>query len=545
MAFIQNLGSLRSPVSTYANLPITGNVLGDLRILTDLGVLYTWTSSSGSGSLSDWKKVTVSSYNDLTGRPTSTPLAIDDATQAIRNIYLNYVYMFFISIAAISQNVMKMFEGMLDSFVTEDGMDLTRTSGQRRLDVIGAQAGIAYYRNNFDGSLDDYTKILIHGRNYNDVLQTLPEGEGGHGGGGGGMGGGEITYASFFDELYNDILPYNTDADTVITKFGEKSIQFAGTTDSYLIIPYVNQDGDCFKVSGLDFTWDFWVRPDNDDAETIVVDHSFDRVEGVNFKIERLADKTIKATLRTCTNYTWDMKWQPVDPVTNNVASVNTIEKELWSHIMLVRSSGYLKLFINGVLEATSSITDNQAIVDYTNSMSVPYGGSEQSFRIGYNFTGRMEEIRFSKGIARYTSTFTPRTTPYNTPTQSAPCNNMIIQSEGYEADAIPTSARIVIFEQDAVKSYEPEVVETIIPNTDIKVYISRDGGITFTQATDLKYEFNIYQEVIWGSIYNNVNFLVGTVNLSSQPNGKEMVYKITTHNNKDLLIRSVAVNWK
>jgi hypothetical protein len=540
MAFIQQLGQLRSPAATYAALPTSGNVLGDLRLITDLGSLYTWMSSSGSGSLSDWKKVTVSSYNDLTGRPTSTPLAIDDATQAIRNIYLNYVYMFFISIAAISQKVMKMFEGMLDSFVTEDGLDLTRTSGQRRLDVIGAQAGIAYYRNNFDGSLDNYTKILIHGRNYNDVLQTLPEGEGGHGGG----GGGEITYASFFDELYNDILPYNTDADTVITKFGEKSIQFAGTTDSYLIIPYVNQDGNPFEVNGLDFTWDFWVRPDNDDAETIIVDQSFDRSEK-NFKIERLANKTIKVTLRTCTDYTWDMKWQPVDPVTNDVTSINTIEKETWSHIALVRSSGYLKLFINGVLEATSSIADNQAIVDYTNSMYVPYYEGSCSFRIGYNFTGRMEEIRFSKGIARYTSTFTPRTTPYNTPTQSVPCNNMVIQSEGYEADTIPTSARIVIFEQDAVKSYEPEVVETIIPNTDIKVYISRDGGTTFTQATDLKYEFNIYQEVIWGSIYNNVNFLVGTVDLSSQPNGKEMVYKITTHNNKDLLIRSVAVNWK
>ena len=42
MAFIQNLGSLRSPVGTYANLPITGNTLGDLRIVSDIGALYTW-----------------------------------------------------------------------------------------------------------------------------------------------------------------------------------------------------------------------------------------------------------------------------------------------------------------------------------------------------------------------------------------------------------------------------------------------------------------------------------------------------------------------
>jgi hypothetical protein len=359
------------------------------------------------------------------------------------------------------------------------------------------------------------------------------------------MGGGEITYASFFDALYNDILPYNIDADTVITKFGEKSIQFAGTTDSYLIIPYINQNGNPFTVNGLDFTWDFWVRPDNDDAEPIIVDYSFDRELGGAFKIERLANKKIKVSIVGCSEYYYDTKWYPVDPVSYDVTSVNTIAKEVWSHIALVRNAGYLKLFINGNLEATSSVADNQEICRYRNEMYVPFYEGGCAFRIGYNFTGRMEEIRFSKGIARYTSTFTPRTTPYNTPTQSAPCNNMVIQSEGYEANSIPTSARIVIFEQDAVLSYEPEVVETVTPNTDIKVYISRDGGTTFTQATDLKYEFNIYQEVVWGSIYNNVNFLVGTVDLLSQPNGKEICYKITTHNNKDLLIRSVACNWK
>ena len=59
MAYVQQLGQMRSPAATYAALPITGNVLGDLRIIQDLGSLYTWMSSSGSGSLSDWKKVTV------------------------------------------------------------------------------------------------------------------------------------------------------------------------------------------------------------------------------------------------------------------------------------------------------------------------------------------------------------------------------------------------------------------------------------------------------------------------------------------------------
>jgi len=193
MYFQQPLGQLRSPVATFSALPLTGNMKGDIRITLDLGAAYSWISESETGTWVDWKKITVSNYSDLIDRPNSTPLAIDTATQAIRNIYLNYIYLFFISILTVSQNVMKMFEGMLDLFVTEDGLDLTRTSGERRLDVVGSQANIAYYRNDFDGSLDSYTKLLIHGRNYNDVLQELPEGEGGMGGGGG-MGGMEGMY---------------------------------------------------------------------------------------------------------------------------------------------------------------------------------------------------------------------------------------------------------------------------------------------------------------------------------------------------------------
>jgi hypothetical protein len=55
----------------------------------------------------------------------------------------------------------------------------------------------------------------------------------------------------------------------------------------------------------------------------------------------------------------------------------------------------------------------------------------------------------------------------------------------------------------------------------------------------------DVMKEMISDYIQGTVNFLVGTVDFSSQPNGKEIVYKITTHNNKDILIKSVAVNWK
>ena len=145
MAFIQQLGSLRSPVSTYANLPITGNVLGDLRIITDLGVLYTWTSESSSGDLTNWKKVTVSSYNDLVGRPSSTPLAIDDAVQSIRNVMMNYILLYFHKIIADGLTVQKMVGGLLDIFQNTATIDETKSQNYLRIEEDGINAPNYFY----------------------------------------------------------------------------------------------------------------------------------------------------------------------------------------------------------------------------------------------------------------------------------------------------------------------------------------------------------------------------------------------------------------
>jgi len=524
--FQQSLGLMRAAVSTYSALPLSGNTKGDIRITLDIGVAYTWISEASSGDWVSWKKVTVSNYNDLTGKPTSSPLAIDTASQAIRNIYLNYVYMFFMSMVSISINTMKMFDGVLDALHTEDGIDLTKTSGQRRVLAPTMQSYAGFYMNDFDGSLDSYTRLLIHGYQLNS----------------------EAT--DFFDCLLNDVARNDTVASATNTKFENKALLFDRSVSSYLLLESfynnptlgLSNDGNPLKVAGLDFAWDMWIRPSTNDAETIMVDRQFNHDDGTNFKIEKTAAKKIKVSLRGCTDYTWDNQNVPVDPISYNATGATSIEQDTWYHVAVVRQSGYIKIYVNGVLDATSSVADVQNIIDYDNEMVI---GNGNGLLLGKGFSGRIEEVRFSKGTVRYTSTFTPRTTPYNTPTQSSPCNNMVIQSNGYEANEAPTSARVVIFEQDGITGYDPKVVQAVTPNTDIKLYVSRDGGTTWTQATDLKTEMDINQEVIWTSLYSNVNFLVGTVDLHLQPNGKEVCYKITTHNNKDLLIRAIGINWK
>lgn len=103
--------------------------------------------------------------------------------------------------------------------------------------------------------------------------------------------------------------------------------------------------------------------------------------------------------------------------------------------------------------------------------------------------------------------------------------NNMVLISNSNTADAQPDNARIVIFEED---------VDSITINTDLKAYISRDGGTTWTQVT-------LADE---GDYETGKQILTGSVDISGQPAGTSMEYKIETLNNKDLKIHGVGELW-
>ena len=76
--------------------------------------------------------------------------------------------------------------------------------------------------------------------------------------------------------------------------------------------------------------------------------------------------------------------------------------------------------------------------------------------------------------------------------------------------------------------------------NTDVKVFVSRDNGSTYTQAT-------LVDE---GSYATNTKILTAhDIDISSQPSGTSMRYKITTHNQsagvKETSISAVSFVWK
>lgn len=85
-----------------------------------------------------------------------------------------------------------------------------------------------------------------------------------------------------------------------------------------------------------------------------------------------------------------------------------------WYHIAMVRSSSNMSLYINGVLQTIRnnnySGTPVTSYVDNTNISSIQavnFGGPT------YSYNGFLDEVRITKGVARYTGNFTPPTAAF------------------------------------------------------------------------------------------------------------------------------------
>lgn len=76
-----------------------------------------------------------------------------------------------------------------------------------------------------------------------------------------------------------------------------------------------------------------------------------------------------------------------------------------WTHIAYSRESGTLRGYINGTQVMSGSF--NTAT---STSSGFAVGASPQYYGALYNWVGRVDEVRVTKGVARYTTGFTPAT---------------------------------------------------------------------------------------------------------------------------------------
>ena len=177
---------------------------------------------------------------------------------------------------------------------------------------------------------------------------------------------------------------------TAQSKFGGSSLLLDGDSD------YVYVANDDLDLGGVSFTIEFWAYLLNG-VGSLITFYSDYSGSSSGMAIEKLADNTIKA------NMTGDGA---------DITGTTTLSTGQWYHIALSGDDGSYKLFLNGTQEgstftgSSTSGTTNKYIGTFY------WSGLGGAVRL---WNGYIEDFRITKGLARYTSNFTPPTSAHLT----------------------------------------------------------------------------------------------------------------------------------
>jgi hypothetical protein len=178
----------------------------------------------------------------------------------------------------------------------------------------------------------------------------------------------------------------NAQISSVQSKFGGASALFDYTTLDYLSIP----DSSDWDLGSNDFTIDCWVYftflKHNTICSRMSDGHYFYWAfeYGTTFRFRDLGTSI-------------DFSISGV-PVTTNT----------WYHIAVVRTGNTFRMYLDGIQQGTDYI-NTDALFDRSAELDIGTLGSGY----GYELAGYIDEFRWSKGIARWTSNFTPPTEEY------------------------------------------------------------------------------------------------------------------------------------
>jgi len=178
--------------------------------------------------------------------------------------------------------------------------------------------------------------------------------------------------------------------DTAQSKFGGASGLFDGTGD-YISTP----NSAYFDFGTGDFTVDCWIRRNGTKAYPGIYSSTAGAGgNGFGFSLGN-SDNKIRVI--------WDNAVK--------ILTTGTVADLTWTHVAVVRYGNTVTVYFGGTADATTD--------DCTGDTIASEGGGAVIGRLGtalddLYWNGHIEELRVSKGIARWTANFTPPTGEYH-----------------------------------------------------------------------------------------------------------------------------------
>ncbi len=195
------------------------------------------------------------------------------------------------------------------------------------------------------------------------------------------------TDASIIDKSQgaNIKLVGNTTGSTTQVKFADtKSIYFDGTGDEIQ-----TPTSELFRYGTGDFTWEFWTNPSSQGTYDYIITQGSSPagtsglglyLQGGVFKVYHSGAAIIIGT--------------------------TSISNNTWYHVALAREGTTMRLFLDGTLEGSAT---NSADIQPGTSYGVVIGRWTEIGDSQY-YDGYLQDLRVTKGLARYTANFTPPT---------------------------------------------------------------------------------------------------------------------------------------
>jgi hypothetical protein len=177
----------------------------------------------------------------------------------------------------------------------------------------------------------------------------------------------------------------NAQISTAQSKFGGASIALDGTGD-YLSTPATN----AFVFGTGDFTIEFWIR--------------FTVVTGVQVIYDqRPVNAAFVPTIYT-NNNTLNYLFNGLVAIT-----LGTVTSAQWYHIAISKQGSSTKGFIDGT-QGGSTYVDSTS---YTSGPNLLIGQNSVNVNTPQFVNGYIDDLRITKGVARYTANFTPPTAAF------------------------------------------------------------------------------------------------------------------------------------
>jgi len=318
--------------------------------------------------------------------------------------------------------------GRLSFSTVVDGIDTEYvhiTSGNLGVGTNNPQDKLEV-RGGIRGEADSYTKLLIHSDTTDNSTDFVDSGSTGH-----------------TINVTNDTSHQDTEQ-----KFGDTSIYFDGT-DDYLS---TSDSGDWHFGSG-DITYDFWLRTST--------------VSGVQVILTQYQSITENMSLYLLND---EVCWEDKTGNSHSGRRVLTSDVDLvvntWYHVAVVKNSSTAKIYVDGVEKGSSSFS---AGTDF--SAGIDIGGQGG---VGYYYTGYLDEIRVSKGIARWTENFAVPQSPYST-----------VNDEFFTAHQESVGKVYAIESPDAAAWYNIPYLSPTGPANDFRAVHSDDNALQFNPSVN------------------------------------------------------------